>query len=678
MTTRIGIDTGGTFTDFVLLDDKTGMVSYAKVASTPTEPAQAIGAGIAQLAMVEAVEHVVVGTTVATNAIIERRGPTVVFVTNEGFEDVPFIARLDKERLYDLHWRKPKPLVRRRDCVGIGGRVNHRGEVLEVLGPESLAALNERLGEYDSTNCVVAICCLFSYLRPDDERDAAAAARLALPNAAISVSHDVSPIWREYERASTTIADAFVKPIVGTYVDGVRHILGEVLGIDRWNLLASNGGYLRADEALSRPVHLALSGLAGGIIGARFFAEAASYPSVFSLDMGGTSCDIGLILEGAPQYAGEFNLAWGLPVSIPCVSVDTIGSGGGSIAWIDKGGLLRVGPQSAGAVPGPVAYGTGGSEPTVTDANLILGRLDAEYFLDGSIRLDSDGARTALSALGERLGMGTEEAAHAVCRTADESMANAIRLIAVERGLRLRDFALMAFGGAGPLHARAVAERLDMDTVLIPPHPGLCSAFGSMIAQPRVDRLRTYYARSDHVDLAELATVERELRESAIAELRRSVDVERPLIERSAAMRYAAQNYELEIPLPPGDIDESCWTELLSRFEAEYHRKYGFVLSGEAIELINLRATALREGVLPIIEVVGDGNGNARTKRLVWFAPDGATLCPIYRRADLAAGTEVKGPAVIEEPDSTMLAFPGDRVLVHTSGVLILTIGRDV
>jgi N-methylhydantoinase A len=674
MSVRVGIDTGGTFTDFVLYDDGAGAFLVTKVPSTPDDPSRAIEAGLHRLTGSDAAARVVVGTTVATNAVIQRQGPEVVFVTNDGFEDVPFIARLDKERLYDLHWQKPRPLVRRRDCLGVGGRLDHHGAEVEALAEDDLEALLGRL-ETDGSAPVVAVSYLFSYLNPEHESRTAAALAERIPGATVSLSHEVSPVWREYERASTTIADAYVKPMIERYVDRVGSVVADHTGSDRWNLLASNGGYLRADQARRRPAQLLLSGLAGGVIGARFFAAAAGFASVFSLDMGGTSCDLGLVLDGAEQYAAEFDLAWGVPVSIPCVAVSTIGAGGGSIAWVDNGGLLHVGPRSAGAQPGPVAYGQGGTEPTLTDANLTLGRLDAAYFLGGTMALDLEAARGAYASLGEGLGLVPEAAAEAAVRTADENMANAIRLIAVERGIDPRDFALIAFGGAGPLHARAVAERLEIPAVLIPPHPGLCSALGAAIAQARVDRVQTTYARSDAVDLAAVALAERRLRDAAVDELRRNVEVDEPVLHRSGDLRYAGQNYEVTVELPDGDLDVG-WSGLLERFAAEHERQYGFSLPGEAIELINLRITALRPEP-PVPLVAGPQDEVPERSRPVWFDPREPVECRIVRRAALRPGDEIEGPVVIEEPDSTTLVFPGDRLAVHESGVLVLTIGES-
>jgi len=672
---RLGIDTGGTFSDFIVVDESSGEIRTAKVPSTPSNPPDAIRAGLAALASADSVGQIVVGTTVATNAVIQRQGPRVLLITNDGFTDVPFIARLDKERLYDLNWSRPRPLVLRCDSIGVRGRIDHLGGEVEPLDYSSLEAIRAWLLTHAGEEPpVVAVCCLFSYLRADHEQAIAKFVRSVRPDAVISLSHEVSPVWREYERASTTITDAFIKPVVDRYVDGVGAELRQRVRAGEWNLLASNGGYLGAEEASRRPVRLLLSGLAGGVIGASFFARAAGYPSVFTLDMGGTSCDIGVILDGEQQYAQQFQVAWGVPVSLPCVAVDTIGAGGGSIIWRDKGGLLRVGPQSAGAEPGPVAYGQGGTRPTLTDANLALGRLDPEYFLGGAMRVDAAASLRVLGELGAGLGISAGELALAAVRTADENMANAVRLIAVDRGLDQRDFALVAFGGAGPLHARMVAERLDIGTVLIPPHPGLCSAFGAAIAQARVDRVRSYYVRSDQPYRPRLAEVEREVVDDAVLELRRSVEVSEPHVIRSAALRYSGQNYELEVRLPDRDLDGEGWQELLRRFEAEHERQYGFALPGEAVELIHLRATAMREEKPPRVWSFPAAGGQPGYRR-VWFGEDGPVSCAVYRREQIPAGAELAGPAIVEDVDSTTVAYAGDTLLADESGVLILKLG---
>lgn len=674
MSVVLGIDTGGTFTDFVLVDEERGAITTAKVPSTPSDPAAAIAAGLARLDGVERVDRVVIGTTVATNAVLERRGPTIIYVTNRGFEDVPFIGRMDKARIYDLHWQKPKPLVRRRHCFGIGGRLDNHGREIVALESDDLEDLRRKAAALAGDDVAVAVCCLFAYLDGRHEQRAAEAIRAALPEAHVSLSHEVSPLWREYERASTTIADAFIKPVVSRYIQGVGRVIGDRLAAKQWNLLASNGGYLRAEQAERRPAQLLISGLAGGVIGGRYYAELAGTRRAFTLDIGGTSTDIGLILEGGQQYATEFDIDFGIPVTIPCVAVRTIGAGGGSIAWVDKGGLLHVGPQSAGAEPGPAAYGRGGTEPTVTDANLILGRLNPDFFLGGAMALDLSAARSALARLGEKLSLSAEAAALAVLRTVDENMANAIRLIAVERGLDTREFALIAFGGAGPLHARAVAERLGMATVIVPPHPGLCSAFGAAIAEARVDRVQTFFADSTDVDVGAIAKTLERLRAGAVADLRLSIDVADPEIRSSADMRYAGQNYELEVPLPEGDLDAAAWEILMEGFAAAHERQYGFALPGEPVELINLRVTALKPEPARDFTDLSRGGGRAMTHRPVWFEVPMPTPCAIHHRAGLAAKDGLVGPAVIEETDSTTVLHPGDRLRLGKAGLLHLTL----
>jgi N-methylhydantoinase A len=671
----LGIDTGGTFTDFVLVDHEGGSIATAKVPSTPSDPAKALAAGLAKLGGVQRADRVVIGTTVATNAVIERRGPRVLFITNRGFEDVPFIGRMDKERIYDLNWRKPKPLMNRRDSIGIGGRLDRHGAEIAVLDEQDLADLRDRLSPYADEEVAVAICCLFAFLDGTHERRAGNVVKAVLPRAEMSMSHEVSPLWREYERASTTIADAFVKPVVSRYVDRVGGVLRASSSAERWNFLASNGGYLSAEQALRRPAQLLISGLAGGVIGGRYFAERARHDAAFILDMGGTSSDIGLVRAGTQQYASEFKIDFGIPVTIPCVAVQTIGAGGGSIGWVDKGGFLRVGPRSAGAEPGPASYGRGGTDPTVTDANLVLGRLDPEYFLDGAMPLNLGAARAALGRLGEAVSLSAEKAALAMIRIVDENMANAIRLIAVERGLDVRDFALIAFGGAGPLHSASVARSLGMRTVIVPPHPGLCSAFGAAIADARVDRMQTFLMRSEDVDFGALASALRRLQEATAAELRVSVPGAEPMLHTSADMRYAGQNYEIEVALPSGDMNRDRWNETLRSFAEAHQQLYGFALAGEPVELINLRATAVSPEPPRRYQVKPPDRRLDSSSRSIWFQSDVPLPCPVMSRTDVASNGPVVGPAVIEEADSTTLVFPGECACVDESGIMILTIG---
>jgi N-methylhydantoinase A len=676
MPIRVGVDTGGTFTDLVLYDSARGVLQVAKQPSTADDASAAMLRALDDVDIAgPAIDGIVVGTTVGTNAVLERHGARVALVTTAGFEDVVFIKRTDKEKLYDVHWKKPPPLVERADCVGVDERVAHDGSVIVALDPEDEEKLLEAIRARPGIEAV-AICLLFSYVNPSHERTLRDALAAACPDLSISLSSDVSPMWREYERTSTAIADAYVKPVLRGYVRAMEGGLAS-RGVRRtWHLLKSNGGYMSSDLARERPVSLILSGLAGGVIGAKYFAEQAQERDLFTLDMGGTSCDIGIIRDGQQSYANEFDVAWGIPISLPCVAVSTIGAGGGSIAWLDKGGFLHVGPQSAGASPGPAAYGAGGTLPTVTDANLILGRLDPDYFLGGKMSLDLDRARQAFVPLARALAVDIPTVAHAAIETADENMANAIRLISVERGYDPRDSALMAFGGAGPLHGRAVASRLSIPRFLIPPHPGLCSAFGALIADWRVDRVWTAFSRSDTLDPAHVLAQFGRLEREAESELRSDGYAGPIHVARSIDMRYAGQNYEREVPLPASQLEETHVVQALGQF-AELHRAfYGFEIEGEVIELINFRLTAVGRLEAPRLTPVAEAPGAPPvwTMREVHLG-GGFASCRIYRRDHLGAGLRLPGPAIVEEEDSTTLLYPGDTLTVLPSGVMSVQIG---
>lgn len=673
---RIGIDTGGTFTDLVAFDGRTQTIHVAKQPSTPDDASVAILRALDEADLTRRdVADIIIGTTVGTNAVLERKGARVLFVTTAGFEDVPFIGRLDKERLYDLHWAKPSPLVERPNCVGIHERIDHHGAELVPFTAESIRELVALIDQRDDIDAL-AVCLLFSYINPSHEQAIAAALAAAFPGLPLSLSSAISPVWREYERASTTIADAYIKPVLQGYIRAVDRGL-HASGVERpWNLLKSNGGYMSSALAAAHPVPLLLSGLAGGVIGARYFGECVDASNLFTLDMGGTSCDIGII-QNQQLYANEFQVAWGIPITLPCVAVDTIGAGGGSIAWLDKGGFLHVGPQSAGARPGPAAYGTGGTQPTATDANLVLGRLNPSYFLGGRMALDAGKAREAIASLAGTIGLNVAAAALAVIETADENMANAIRLIAVERGLDPRDFALMAFGGAGPVHARAVAQKLGISRVLIPPHPGLCSAFGALIADWRVDQVWTAFMRSDALDVERVVAEFDRLERAARAELRADGFTGEAMIARSIDMRYSGQNYEREVPLAGDSVDGVAIKHALERFGELHEAFYGFSIEGEAIEMVNFRLTAIGLAPVPVVKDLAPSQGAPEpvAVRDVYYEAAGIIPCPIYRRDQLGAGARLHGPAIIEEVDSTTVVHPGDGLEVTPPGVMSLTIG---
>ncbi|HET7092999.1 MAG TPA: hydantoinase/oxoprolinase family protein, partial [Thermomicrobiales bacterium] len=452
---------------------------------------------------------------------------------------------INRKHHFSLRWRKPRPLVERRNCLGVAERLDFHGDVLTPLTDAALAdlaaAIERRLEDYPNGNVAIAVCFLFAYVNPVHElriRDFLNERFASIP---VSLSHEVAPIWREYERGSTVIADSYVKPIMGDYVRSARAAFAARGLTAPWSLMKSNGGKTTADAAEAEPIDLLLSGLAGGIIAGAYFGNLAGAADAVTLDMGGTSCDVGLIRGGKIAHSTNFEIEWGLPVATPTIDLTTIGAGGGSIAWIDKGGLLRVGPQSAGADPGPVCYDAGGTDVSVTDANLVLGRLDPAYFLGGAIRLHLARAEGALDALGARLGRSRTEAAQAVIDIANENMANAIRLLSIDRGLDPRDFALVAFGGAGPLHAADIAAAMGMARVIVPVYPGLTSAFGALIAEPKVNQVWSKHFRSDAIDAATVGAHFEAMAAAAVAQLRAEGFAGEPLVERSIGMRYWGQ-----------------------------------------------------------------------------------------------------------------------------------------
>ena len=677
---RSGIDTGGTFTDLVALDEVTRDLVVSKWPSSPHNPEEAL-VGVVRESMLppEAFSSLVLGTTVAANALLQRSGARVLFVTTKGFRDVPFIQRINRRYHYFLEWTKPKPLVDRSDCLELDERVNHKGTVLVPLSEQELENLAERITERiasDNTReTVIAVCLLFSHLNPGHENRVKQFLGSRFPGIAVSVSHRVAPIWREYERGSTTIADAFIKPTLQRYVGGIQESL-QRLGIAcPWAVMKSNGGHATPETAEQEPVNLVLSGLSGGIIGGRFFGGLAGQKNLITLDMGGTSCDVGVVRNGQISYNTDFQIEWGIPIAAPFVDLTTIGAGGGSIVWIDKGGFLRVGPQSAGADPGPVCYDQGGEKVTVTDANLVLGRLNPSYFLAGKMRLNPDKAQLKLEELGDQIDMSAPEAAQAVVEMANENMANAIRVVSIDRGLDPREFTLVAFGGAGPLHAVGMVERVGMERIVVPLYPGLCSAFGTLIADFQVDKVWSKHFRSDSVDARVVAEQFAALVETALQELRGEGFSGEPEIERTISMRYAGQNYEHDVEVDSGDIDAAALQKAFDEFHRLHEHFYGYSIGHEVIELIRFNVKVVGRTLKPRLKpLASGGNPEPRETRKVYFKEAGFLDCPVYRRDDLRAGFEFSGPALVEEEASMILAHPGNKVRVDQYGVITIDV----
>ncbi len=698
MPARIGVDTGGTFTDLVELDEETGAVSVIKRPSTPDDPGRAILEALRHSAVEpDQIARFVLGTTVVLNSLLQRNGARVLYVTSEGFEDIPFLQRINRRFHYDLKWVRPLPLVRRRDCIGVPERVNYRGEVERALEESDLqdlaATIRVRLnrisdpsngalnGDSDvspnggrSNEVAIAVNLLFSYVNPEPERRLRDFLRSEFPDLPVSISSDVAPIWREYERSSTTLADAFARPLVGRFIRSLQRGLDDLKFERSWAVMKSNGGQMLSGIAEERPVQMILSGLSAGIIAGRFYGALAGADNVITLDIGGTSTDVGVVVDGRVRFTTEWRIEFGLPVSAPLIDLNTLGAGGGSIAWINKGGVLQVGPQSAGADPGPACYGQGGDEPTVTDASVVLGRLNPDNFLGGEVKLDASLAQSAIERLGKELGTDLEETARAIIEVTNENIAEAMRLLTVRRGLDPRHFDVVAFGGAGPLHAAAVARSIGARRVIVPPHPGLASAFGTLLADLRVDKAWTHIVRSDSIDLARINVRLDELVNEALDELREEGFDGEPMIERRVSARYDGQNYEEEIPIPEGPLTEESFPRLLEDFHVHYEGIYGYRLEQEIVELVQFTVTTRGATSKPALPPAPVGSpGEPVDRRQVWFE-GGMTDCAIYRREDLTSGQQISGPAIVEELDSTTLIDPGLILSVTADGLGIMEV----
>ena len=600
-------------------------------------------------------------------------------MTTAGFEDIPFIQRVDRQSLYDLQWLKPKPYVARRDCLGVHERVGHDGRIIEPLEDAEIARVVAAIADRDEATpggVAVAINLLFAYADPAHERRLAAAVEEALPHVPVSASSEIAPIWREYERGNTVIVDAYLRRLTETFATELDEGLAGIGMTGPRFLLKSNGGQIPVGARTQRAVNLVLSGLAGGLIGARHFAEAIGERNIITLDMGGTSADVGVIVDGAIRSSTTCEFEWGLPIAVPVVDLSTIGAGGSSIAGFDQGGFLKVGPESAGAEPGPAAYGRGGTQATVTDANLVTGRLNPDYFLGGELQLDAERAHAAVSAVAERLGSTVEDAADAIIEIACDNMTNAIRLLCAERGLDYRSLRLMAFGGAGPLHAAFLARSLAVADVVIPPNPGLVSAFGAQAADLRVDRRLTRPGRSDVTADADLRQGAEQVVAEALAELRAEGARSDPTLLVSISCRYLGQNFEQEVPIPV-DLPEPLVEEIVERFHGVHERMYGYRLPGTVVEFIHVNATALEVRDVPSPPLVmGTEDASPVDTRLVYFKGAGWLDAPVYRRPSLAPGQVVAGPVVIEELDSTTLVLAGQQLRVDASGSLLVSTPR--
>lgn len=685
----VGVDVGGTFTDFFAVNSQTGEQALFKRASTPDDPGRAILSGLEEMTAATGLDlanaaRVAHGTTVATNALIQRRGGKVTLVTTKGFRDLLEVGRQVRPHMYDLQLDAPAPLVPEERRLEVAERITAGGRVVQTLEADEIARVVEAVRATEADSC--AVCLLFAFESPQHEQALGEALAKAMPDLNLSLSSAVQPEFREFERFSTTVINAYLQPVMAGYVarlaEGIARLAPKaVLGINQ-----SSGGLMTPATAQQLPVRTALSGPAAGAMGAVAVARRVGIPDVITLDMGGTSADVALIRNAEPAIAYQRTVA-DFPIRLPMVDIDTVGAGGGSIAWFDLDGLMKVGPQSAGAVPGPACYGLGGTEPTVTDANIALGRLSARGLLGGGMALDEGLARQSLAPAAERLELTLEQVSRGILDIAVANMVRSIRTISVEKGHDPRDFALMAFGGAGPLHARAVAVELGIDRLIVPPAPGILCAEGLIVADLKEDFVAAERLTVDEAALGSAAALTAGLAADAEAWL---VAQNAPTgrLSLAADMRYQGQNFELTVPLVNVGQGEAVAlpdaASICRGFFAAHDQAYGFHNPHDVVEIVAFRLTARapmhQEAVLSALPADAPTLPAPRERRVVWFdtRPEAGLETPVYDRAGLTPGMCFAGPAIVEQLDATTPLDPADSAAVAADGSLIITLGGAV
>ncbi|MGC5075577.1 hydantoinase/oxoprolinase family protein [Agrococcus sp. DT81.2] len=676
---RIGVDVGGTFTDITALDDY-GVFHIGKIPSTPSDQSVALAEGVRGVldrvgARASTVEYLGHGTTVATNTLLELSGSSTALVVTRGFRDVLEIARQKRPSLYDLFAQKPRVLVPRRLVFEVDERLAGDGTEIRGVRADDLERLLLELSAVDVD--AVAICFLHSYRDEEHERVVAEAIQQRFPDRYVTRSSEVAPEFREYERLSTTVINAFVGPRMHGYVSRLEQRSREIGVTVSPKIIQSNGGVVSPDSIVRRPVTTLLSGPSAGVLGAAWVAAQSGHRDLVTFDMGGTSTDVCLVRDGRALVASERSID-GYVVRTPSANVHTVGAGGGSIARVDGAGALQVGPRSAGAKPGPAAYGFGGTRATVTDANVLLGRQNPEQVIGDGLRLDLSAAERVMDEISAGLGAEVHDAALGVVRVANSHMARAVRQVSVDNGDDPRDLALVAYGGAGPLHAIEVAREVGMRTVLVPPHPGTLCALGLLVSEVRTELLRSSLIDLDG-DAAPLRAVIGELSEAAEAWF----DRERiPTGERSTRfvldMRYQRQNFELQVDVGDGDIRDSDLDEIVQRFHETHRRSYGFAHPGSTVRIVNVTVVAAQPVEPPVAPLLAERGAGDRDSviahREVRFEEVGAVSATIHDRELLRAGDVIVGPAVIEQQDSTTVLPPATRAVVDPFGTLIVEV----
>ena len=671
MTCILGIDVGGTFTDFVYHDPSKDKLIVWKTLSTPKDPGQGILEGLSNN-QIGSVDFLRFGTTIATNAILERNGAVVAFVTTRGFKDVPFIQRGKRQSHYDINWIKSKPLIKRKHCFEVEERITPREGIYKALDEDNVRSVARQIAN-DREIEAVAVCLLCSYVIPEHEIRVKEIFNEEIPDKPISISYELLPKWKEHERSSTTIADAYLKPLVSENLKRLSQKLSDAKDIKRVSVIKSNGGEVSLDAAKNCPIHLSLSGPTGGVIGARQLSNLVNINHIVTLDMGGTSTDVSTIVGGNESFTTSYEIEFGIPIQIPMIDIRTMGAGGGSIAWIDKGGMLQVGPQSAGAEPGPACYDRGGNLPTVTDANVVLGRINPNFFLGGNMTLSIEKAERAIQDIAKQLGETIENTANGIIKIANNNMVGATRLVLTEKGLDPRDFTMLAFGGAGPVHISDLMQLAGTPSGIVPNHPGQFSAFGFTMTDARVDLERTAPMTSRFFNFDYANRVLGDLISECSEALVKQGYTEKIEVLKTLEMRYFGQNHELEIPFYDQKFADETIDVVWQSFHQAHKDRYNFDIANETIELISIKVTALALTPKPEIprQKRSEKLPSPYQKREV-FLDNGKVEVAVYRRDELPIGKKFKGPALIEEDASVTVVESDMPVVLDDYGNIVL------
>lgn len=670
---RVAADIGGTFTDLVFYNIETGEYKVGKTLTTPKNLSDAVVKGLdSEVDHYSNIDFFVHGTTLGVNAFLERKGVKVALITTKGFVDVYEIGRGNRSDMYNFTFRKPNPLIERVDVFEVEERILADGLEKVPLREESLKNTIEKIRQKEYRS--VAVCLINAYVNPVHEIAVGQILKEALPDLSISLSHQIAREWREYERTSTTVLNAYIAPIVQRYLDFLETRM-KTKGFEKnVHIMQSGGGVITAEIAKETPIQTLLSGPVGGAVGNKSLSELLGYRNLIGVDMGGTSYDVSMVINGRPDVSTETRLE-GFPILVPMVSIYTIGAGGGSIAWTEGGGL-RVGPVSAGADPGPACYGNGGVEPTITDANVVLGRIDPDGFLGGSMLLDKEAAINAVKKVAAELNLDITETAEGICKIADAKMADAIRQLTVRKGIDPREFVLVAFGGAGPMHACLTAEELNIDTILVPEMSGTFSAWGMLQSDIRQDAVCTMKNNVDKIPLEKINNIYGEMMgEVSSLLIKQEIGEDKAEYLKTADMRYLGQEYTVRVSFAPGLVTAESMVELKNSFHELHQQIYGHNNSAGEVEIVNLRLVGLGKLDKKSKEKARESAASAPKPRkigqAVFYGTQFDTV--IYNRDELKPGHKFFGPAIVEELTATTVVPPGYRVLMDEYRNIVIT-----